>query len=596
MQRFFPLLFIITIAGFSVNAQTKNAYPKNYFRWPLDLRPEIVANLGELRSNHWHMGLDIRTAQRVNQRVYAAAAGYISKIRIEPFGFGRVIYINHPNGLTTLYAHLNDFFPALEKYVEEEQYKRETWAIELQFTPDQFPVSKGTFIAFSGTTGGSQGPHVHFEIRDTRTDKCLNPLLFGMPLLDNVQPTLVKLAMYNRGLSVYEQRPQIFSLKKSGNKYVLAGSPVIKTGWDKISFGLQAYDRISGSNNQDGIYSATLYIDGEAQAGFELDSIGYDETGYMNAHIDYSYKHNGGPYLQHLSQLPGDKGPAYSQFSSDGTIQLNDTSVRQARVDVYDSYGNKSVLEFSIQYNPTPSAAEHADHPHFTPGVISILEKPDFEAYFREHNFYDTVPVLYYTIQKSSSGSLSALHGLNNPSIPVHGVFTVRVRPNEEIPGKWLGKVILQREFGGSRTNRLARYENGFLVAEFGDFGNFQAFLDLEPPKISGLGNADTLNLSAAKSIVLHPTDNFGIKRFRAELNGKWLRFTNDKGRLYVYEFDERCPYGTHELKVTVEDIAGNITTRSWWFKRNPYTPPVKKAVKRKPAAKKPVKKSTRKR
>lgn len=596
MQRFFPLLFIITIAGFSVNAQTKNAYPKNYFRWPLDLRPEIVANLGELRSNHWHMGLDIRTAQRVNQRVYAAAAGYISKIRIEPFGFGRVIYINHPNGLTTLYAHLNDFFPALEKHVKEEQYKRETWAIELQFTPDQFPVSKGTFIAFSGTTGGSQGPHVHFEIRDTRTDKCLNPLLFGMPLQDNVQPTLVKLAMYNRGLSVYEQRPQIFSLKKAGNKYVLAGSPVIKTGWDKISFGLQAYDRISGSNNQDGIYSATLYVDGEAQAGFELDSIGYDETGYMNAHIDYSYKHNGGPYLQHLSQLPGDKGPAYSQFSSDGTIRLNDTSIRQARVDVYDSYGNKSVLEFSIQYNPTPSVAQHADHPHFTPGVISILEKPDFEAYFREHNFYDTVPVLYYTIQKSSSGSLSALHGLNNPSIPVHGVFTVRVRPNEEIPGKWLGKVILQREFGGSRTNRLARYENGFLVAEFGDFGNFQAFLDLEPPKVSGLGNADTLNLSAAKSIVLHPTDNFGIKRFRAELNGKWLRFTNDKGRLYVYEFDERCPYGTHELKVTVEDIAGNITTRSWWFKRNPYTPPVKKAVKRKPAAKKPVKKSTRKR
>lgn len=593
MQRFYFLLAAIIFSSLCTRAQTGNQlYPKGYFRWPLDLKPEIVANLGELRSNHWHMGLDIRTAQRVDQRVYAAAAGYIAKIRIEPFGFGRAIYINHPNGLTTLYAHLNDFNPALEKYVEEQQYKRQTWAIELEFTPQQFPVSKGSFIAFSGTTGGSQGPHVHFEIRDTKTDKCLNPLLFGMPLQDNVPPTIVKLALYNRGMSLYEQRPQLFNLKKAGNGYMLAGNQVIKTGWNKISFGIQAYDRISGSNNQDGIFSAKLFIDEKPIAGFEIDSISYAETGYMNAHIDYPFKHNGGPYLQHLSQLPGDRGPVYQQYNGDGTIFLNDTNVHNARVEIRDAYGNSSVLNFFIQFNETgTNEAAHTVHPHFTPGVVSILEKPGFKVYLHENSLYDTIPVLYYTIQKQNPGALSALYALNDPEIPVHGNFTVNLKPTEELPGKWYDKVVLQREFGGRKTVRKAKYQDGFLVADFGEFGNFQAFLDLESPKIGGLGSADTLNLSGASSIVLQPTDNFGIRSFRAELNGEWLRFTNDKGRSYVYKFDERCPYGVHELKVTVEDIVGNTTTRTWWFKRSAYTPPKKKPVKKTSTRKKTTKK-----
>ena len=139
MQRFVLLLMISLFHCLLIRAQTETKrYPKGYFRWPLNLKPEIVANLGELRNNHWHMGLDIRTDQKVNQLVYAAAGGYISRIRIEPFGFGRAIYINHPNGLTTLYAHLNDFNPALEKYVGEQQYKQQTWAIELEFSPQQF--------------------------------------------------------------------------------------------------------------------------------------------------------------------------------------------------------------------------------------------------------------------------------------------------------------------------------------------------------------------------------------------------------------------------------------------------------------------------
>jgi hypothetical protein len=140
------LVFVLLHLFSDLSSQPKNIYAKNYFRWPLNLRPEIVANLGELRSNHWHMGLDIRTNQRENQLVYAAAAGYIAKIRVEKSGFGQCIWINHPNGLTTLYAHLNSFFPALEKFVRDQQYQQETWAIELNFTKDDFPVAKGSSL------------------------------------------------------------------------------------------------------------------------------------------------------------------------------------------------------------------------------------------------------------------------------------------------------------------------------------------------------------------------------------------------------------------------------------------------------------------
>lgn len=188
--------------------------PKYYFRNPLGIPMELVANFGELRPDHWHMGLDIRTNQEENLPVYAAADGYIAQIGIRPQSFGRFIIINHPNGLSTLYGHLNDFFPALEKYVTDQQYKLESWAVELKFTKDQFPVFKSQYIANSGNTGGSQGPHLHFEIFDTKTDKRLNPLLFDFPIVDNVPPEIIKLAMYDRSKSTYEQSPALFSLKK----------------------------------------------------------------------------------------------------------------------------------------------------------------------------------------------------------------------------------------------------------------------------------------------------------------------------------------------------------------------------------------------
>lgn len=587
------LTLVILISFFlplTLQAQTPR-YPKGYFRWPLNLSPDIVANMGELRDNHWHMGLDIRTAQKVNQLVYAAAEGYIAYVGIRPSSFGRFIIINHPNGLSTLYGHLNDFSPSLEAYVEEQQYAQQSWAVELEIPRDRFPVAKGSFIAYSGSTGASQGPHVHFEIRDTKTGECLNPLLFGFPFQDNIPPSMVKLALYDRSVSIFESAKKFYPLKKVGDKYIIPKVPVINTGLHKLSFALQAFDRINGSSNQDGIYSAKLYLDNELQVDFVIDSISYDETRYMNAQIDYTYREDGGVFIQHLSRLPGDRGGVYHTAMGDGVIELNDTSTHNIRIEISDAYKNISTLEFQVKHDDALSSGippKTSQFPVFIPQQVNELKRPDFEAILPEPALYDSVRPFYYRNPSFESYSVSATHQLNEASIPLQGNITIRIKPDKEITAGWKNKLVIKRTYRGRANVRVAREERGgWLAAEFGDFGFFQAYADVVPPSINSLGSADTLNLSPVSRIVFTPSDNFGIKSFRAELDGEWLRFTNDKSRSWIYVFDERCPYGVHELKVTVEDLVGNITTRSWWFKKYPYTPPKKKPVRKKSTGKK---------
>jgi hypothetical protein len=566
----------------SITAQPPS-YPKYYFRNPLGIPMELQANFGELRPDHWHMGLDIRTNQKENLPVYAAADGYIASLGIRPQSFGRFIIINHPNGLSTLYAHLNDFFPELEQYVTEQQYKQESWDIELNFTKKQFPVSKNQFIAFSGTTGGSQGPHLHFEIFDTKTEKRLNPLLFGLPVSDDVAPTIVKLAMYDRSRSTYAQSPLIFPLKKTDSGYIIPKIPVIKTGLNKISFAIQAYDRMNNSKSPDGIYAAKLSVDDEPQIEFVLDSIDYDETVYINAHVDYKYRYIGGAWLQHLSQLPGGHGVAYRPIKGDGVISLADTDIHLITIDVKDAFNNVSQLNFSIQHDDSLSiiGMQGYESPRLVPNQVNEIKKPDFEMYLPGTTLYDTVQLLYYRNNSSSAYSVSAVHQVNDPSVPLHNDITVRIKPDKIIPDDWKDKILIQRSGRGSSL-RIARWEGEWLSAKFGDLGSFQAFADMISPQVNDPdshreGKEDTIDLSPSSRILFTPTDNFGIKSFRAELDSQWIRFTNDKGRNWIYVFDERCPFGIHHLKVVVEDLVGNVTEKSWWFKRYPYTPPPKK-------------------
>ncbi len=567
------LVFILlNTISFAQIFPAKN-YPKGYFIWPVDAKKALAANFGELRPNHFHMGLDCKTDQKENRPVLAAADGYIAKVKIEPIGFGRCIYINHPNGLTTLYAHLNDFYPALEKYITEQQYKLQSWKVFLDLPAGLFPVRKGQFIAYSGNTGGSQGPHLHFEIRDTKTDKVLNPLLFGFPVADNIAPDILRLAVYDRSISTYEQTPRFYPLKKVNGAYTTSPR-LLLANTDKVSFAITAYDRYSGSTNKNGIYQAALYENEEPVTGFQLDNIGYDETRYLNAHIDYKLRGNGGSYVQHLSRLPGYPLGVYKDVSGDGVINIEDDSVHQLKIEVKDAVGNKSVLQFAVRKgavkqakNLAGSAAVYQQRA-FHPGFVNVFENGKISFYLPENSLYDSILFGYNEIIPYQGYTIYQLH---NGNVPVHGMFPVKIK-NPGMPHP--DKMVMHRFW--SDKNEYAKAfpitfgnENDWYQASFRAFGNFQLLVDTIPPSIIPIGIREGMNAAKLNRIAFVIKDNTKeLENFTAYLDGRWIRFTNDKGSAFIYKFDENCPAGVHELKISVEDCVGNRSERTYHFTR----------------------------
>lgn len=570
----FMLCILFVFFHFLLPAQifpAKN-YPKDYFAYPVGAVVALSANYGELRPNHYHMGLDCKTGQKQNMPVLAAADGYIAKVKIEPYGFGRAIYINHPNGLTTLYAHLNDFFPELELYVKQQQYRLEKWEVFLDIPQHLFPVTRNRFIAYSGNTGGSQGPHLHFEIRDTKTDKVLNPLLFGFNIPDNVPPVVTRLAMYDRNISTYEQTPKFFPLVKKNGSYTTP--VVVSTNSNLVSFAISATDRYSGSSNPNGIYEASLFVDEVAIAGFQLDNISYDETRYLNAHIDYKLKLNGGPYVQHLSRLPGYPAGVYHDIKSDGTIPVYDDSLHQVKIIVKDTYGNTSVVQFSLKKaapsNTTSVNNSLYQQQVFHPGYINIFERDNIQVILGEKDLYDSIRFTYATKAASPAEKYSGqFHLVHNGAVPVHGYFTIKIKPDFIIPPEAQNCMVIKQQWGSRTDIFKAKYEGGWYSSRFRSFGSFQLMADIQPPTITPIGIKENANLGRSVSFSFVVRDNSDeFKNFRAELDGKWLRFSNDKGRTFTYKFDENCPPGPHELKVSVEDEANNVTTKRFNFTR----------------------------
>jgi hypothetical protein len=558
MKRRIPVFLVVFLISLFCKAQS---YPQNYFRQPLDIPLQLVANFGEIRANHWHMGLDIRTQHRVNLPVHAAADGYIARVSIEPGGFGQAIYINHPNGYTTVYGHLNSFVAELAEYVKQKQYEQQSWSVNLVIPANLFPVKKGDQVALSGSTGASEGPHVHFEIRDTKTENCLNPLLFNFPIADAVAPTVTRLAVYDRNRSTWEQSPKMLAVWKSGSVYSVAGNS-IRVGSDKVSFAIGAVDHFSGSTNANGIYSAEVLVDGRPVSGFALDDISYNDTRYINAQLDYPYKVRGGSSLQHVAPLPGAQRVVYHLFNRDGMIHLKDNAAHQVVIEVKDANENVSKVQFSVQYD------ENIDKPYpemsgekFLPNNVNIFERAAFEVFTTEKSIYDTVTVDYTETADGATNSISPSFKFLSAAIPTHDSVTIRIKATENVPFEWRDRVAIKNVCGEKTYVEKGQWQNGWYSAKFRQFGTFQAFIDKEAPTV----NAPPTNLSKSSRIVFVPHDNFNnIKSFRAELDGKWLRFSNDKGKTWIYSFDEHFPRGQHELKVFVADAAGNVTSRVW--------------------------------
>lgn len=553
----------------SLATEAQKNYPQQYFRNPLDIPMQLVANFGELRNNHWHMGLDIRTQQRENLPVMAAADGYIARVSIDATGFGRALVINHPNGLSTLYAHLNAFEPAIEQWVKAEQYKRQQWDVDLEVPRQLFPVSKGQFIAYSGNTGGSQGPHVHFEIRETATGRCLNPMLFGFPIPDAVPPTISRIALYDRNKSTYAQTPQLIGLRKAGATWQPATGNLITAASNKISFAIGAVDRFTGYTNPNGIYCARILMDGMLLSEFELDRIDYDETRYLNASTDYRLKAAGGPWLQHISRMPGDTSQVYQHTPTDGILYLTDTATHQVEIEVSDAAGNHTTVAFAVRYNPAFARNYTAAAEQLVPAQVNILEREDFELYTSEFAVYDTVAVNFTRSWAGTVGGVSPVFSVAAATHPVHDSVQVRIKIPDHLDASQQQRLVIKGVAGSRTVIMPVTIRKGWATAQFRQLGTYQLILDQETPTINAPGSASVVDARKLKRLIFTPRDNLDkIAFFRAEVDGSWLRFTNNKGRTWIYNFDEMFPLGEHTLRVVVRDVAGNETVKEWRIMR----------------------------
>ncbi|MBO9693316.1 M23 family metallopeptidase [Chryseobacterium sp.] len=562
MKNFPKLIFIICLIN-SIIIQAQNNYPQNYFRNPLNIPMQLAANFGAIRTNHFHMGLDLRTNSQENLPVLAAAEGYVSRIKVERYGFGNAVYITHPNGYTTVYAHLNKYFNQLDEYVKEKQYKEEKWEQDITFQPGQFPVEKGQQIALSGNTGGSAGPHLHFEIRDTKTEECLNPLLFGFAIPDTVAPIISGLYWYDRRFSTYEPGANGIAVKKAGNIYT---ANLVQVNSPEISFAIKAVDKANQGFNL-GIYNAELLMDGKLIYSFKIDKIHYDDTRYINGCIDYTKFIRDKIGIQHLSDLPGMKLQNYSLSNATGIIKLQDENVHTIEVVLKDVKGNTSRLTTKLQLSKTSDKISPTAKTIIANEAKTITTE-NAEISFSKNAVYDAVNFNAYEKPDTDPNAVSNTIVLHSPYIPVQDEYSLKIKPNRKLTNTEKDKAVIILDYGSDKDFVKAKWNADRAEGQFNRLGTAKLLIDNTLPSVlSGWAEGALVNNS---SLLLKGTTKVGdIISFRAELDGKWLRFARIKDN-FVYIFDEKCPKGSgaHTLKVTTINTAGNINTQTFTFQR----------------------------
>lgn len=562
MKNFCKLLFIICIIH-TMTIHAQNNYPQNYFRNPLNIPMQLAANFGAVRSNHFHMGLDLRTNSQENLPVVAAADGFVSRIKVERYGFGNAVYITHPNGYTTVYAHLNTYFEQLAEYVKERQYKDEKWEQDITFSPGQFPVTKGQTIALSGNTGGSAGPHLHFEIRDTKTEECINPLLFGFNIPDRVVPTISGLYWYDRRFSTYEPGANGIAVKKAGNGYT---TDIIQVSSPEISLAVKAADKANQGFNL-GIYQAELLMDGQTVYSFSIDKVSYDDTRYLNGCIDYTKFARDKMSIQHLSTLPGMRLKNYHSSGSTGIIHLEDDSIHTIEIILKDINGNTSKLTTKVRFDRNSEAMALTDKT-IKPNEGKTFTSENAEISLSKNAVYDLMNFKMLEKPAARADAISNTVILQTSYIPVHDQYTLKIRPGRKLSADERGKVVMLFDYGSDTDAVKGKWNGDRVEGEFNRLGTAVLLLDESLPSVSAGWKEGTLITSS--TLRLKGTTKVGdIVSFRAELDGKWLRFARVKND-FVYVFDEKCPKGSgmHILKVTTTNTAGNSNTQTFTFQR----------------------------
>ncbi|MGC4041734.1 MAG: M23 family metallopeptidase [Flavobacterium sp.] len=546
----------------------QNQYPKNYFRAPLDIPLQLSGNFGELRPNHIHSGFDFKTQQKEGLNVYAAADGYVSRIKISEVGYGKAIYITHPNGFTSVYGHLQSGFGAIEKFIKKEQYKARSYQIDVNLNPNDLIVKKGDIIAISGNTGGSDGPHLHFEIRDTQSEKIINPFYFGFDtaIPDSKRPAINSLWVYPLdGNSVVNQskRPVSVSLTLQDDGSYLAEKIMAK---GKIGFGITAVDFDDVSWNANGEFRVQTFLNGKTDFGFQFDTFSFDETRYVNALIDYERYKKLGQRVQKLFMKNPYGLSVIRPGAENGIISVLPNITQSYRIEVADFSENISKIFIPIQYSDLPPKV--AEVPITSKYFIkakkeNIFSLENVTVSFPPNTFYDD----FYMNFEVKNGNLQ----LHEDIVPAHTSFSITFE--DSLVSQKDREQTFIGEVNGKKISyyNTKRYKNAFTIyTKY--FGEYKLFKDGMPPKIKIDKNIGGKWISNVNELKFTVSDNLsGIKTYDGYLNGKWILLEYEpKTKKLVHRFsDGIADEGKNDLKVVVTDNVGNSTIFETQFFRS---------------------------
>jgi len=559
VKHFFGIAACFIFLSLSLPAQTiqSRQYPKNYFRYPLDLPPVTAGTFGELRPNHFHSGLDFKTNQTTGYPVHAAQDGYVSRLRVEFGGFGNAIYITHPSGYTTVYGHIERFAPALEKAVRQMQSAQQTDMVDFKLDPMQIEVCQGDVIAWSGNAGASAGPHLHFEVRDTKTEETINPQLFGLTIPDKVPPALYAIGIYKLGdnpFSEYTPRQFIAVTGKNGSYRLLKPQVISVSG--ETGFGIIANDQTSASPNHNGIYSLELKVDGKTVYTYAVERFAFDETHAINAYIDYPEFLKTHRYIQKCFIPPGSKITLYPQSINHGVVNFNDDAVHAVEYIVKDVAGNTSTLDINVK-----SSANAAVLPATPVGALFHYEQPNVfsndkvKVMIAAGNLYDDLYFTYSTLPKRP-GTYSVIHHIHNRYTPINDTFDLWIKPDSSI-GKYTGKAVIVNSEGICENSI---YEDGYVKTKARTFGDYFIKVDTVPPVIVPVNIKNGAILKKASSIALRIGDGLsGVKSYSGKIDGKWVLMQWDyKTHILHYYFTNDIAPGKHSFELTVSDAKDN--------------------------------------
>ncbi len=549
-------LFIFFLCG-SVAAQTN--YPKDYFRPPLDIPMQLSGNFGELRPNHFHAGFDLKTSQREGLEVHAVADGYVSRIKISTFGNGKTIYITHSNGFTSVYGHLQRTIGAIEELVKKSHYSEKSFEIEIFLKPGELTVQKGQIIALSGNTGSSEGPHLHFEFRDNKTENIINPLFFGFDkqIKDTKKPVISSVYVYpldNNTTVNQSKRPLLLNLVLQKDGTYLADK-VVANG--KIGFGINTFDSDDVSFNNNGVYKVQTFYNGTPNFGYEFNTYSFDEMRYVNALIDYPRYKNTHQRIQKLFMRNPYKLSIITADKKNGVIDVVPNLASIYRIEVADFYGNKTTVSVPIKFTVLPSVINK--EPVLSKYFIKANNETNFEkdnvsVFFPAGTFYDD---FYMNFDFKNDVLL-----LHDDSVPVHSSFTISIE-DHKYPETKKDKLFIGA-VDGTKISYISTLQKGnVFTAKAKTLGKFELVLDGTPPKISILKPIEGKWLTGQKSIQFMISDSLsGIKSYNGYLNGNWILFEYDnKTKIITHNFsDGIVADGANELKLIVTDNIGNST------------------------------------